>query len=195
MSINEARENSEVLGRLLQKYRSHLREVADRQVRGRLGARLDASDLIQQTFLEAHRCFSQFLGEHEPELVAWLRTILDRNISNTIRDQVLRQKRDIRKEKPLDVKHPNESTGPGQEVLAANHTSPSQKAMRSERYERLAAILATLPEDQRDAVRMRHLEGKSLAEIAKTMDRSLGAAAGLIKRGMQALRERMERSG
>jgi RNA polymerase sigma-70 factor (ECF subfamily) len=57
---------------------------------------------------------------------------------------------------------------------------------------RLAAALAELPDDQREAVRLRYLEGRSLAEIAERMDRTVVAAAGLVKRGLIHLRKSMQ---
>jgi len=78
--------------------------------------------------------------------------------------------------------------------LDANLTTPSQKAIRGEQANRLAQALAALPDDQREAVRLRHLEGWALAEIAVRVGRSSAATAGLIKRGMKALRRRLHES-
>jgi RNA polymerase sigma factor (sigma-70 family) len=77
------------------------------------------------------------------------------------------------------------------EKLDARHSTPSQRAMRAEDLERLTRALATLPEDQREAVRLRHLEGWALAAIAEHLGRSPAATAGLVKRGMKALRSQM----
>jgi RNA polymerase sigma-70 factor, ECF subfamily len=72
--------------------------------------------------------------------------------------------------------------------LDANLTTPSQKAIRIEQSEHLSHALEALPEDQREAVRLRHLEGWALADIAVRLGRTPAATAGLIKRGMKALR-------
>jgi RNA polymerase sigma-70 factor, ECF subfamily len=77
---------------------------------------------------------------------------------------------------------------------APQQSSPSQRAMRGEQAVALATALETLPPDQREAVRLRHLEGRSLNEIAAHLGRTPAAAAGLIKRGMQTLRERLRES-
>jgi RNA polymerase sigma-70 factor (ECF subfamily) len=77
--------------------------------------------------------------------------------------------------------------------LDAGLSSPSQKAIRGEEAQQLAQALAVLPDDQRDAVRLRHLEGWALADIARHLGRSPAATAGLIKRGMQVLRRRLRR--
>lgn len=181
------------LGRLLEAHRDHLRALAKRQLHGRAASRVDASDVVQQTFLEAHRSFGQFLGEEAPELAAWLTRLLDHNVAKTIRTHAFTQKRDVRREQSLD-----DSCGPApalREEVPAGHSTPSKRAMRAEEVERLARALTVLPEDQREAVRLRHLEGRSLAEIAQKLGRSLSAAAGLIKRGMQALRRELHKDG
>ena len=83
---------------------------------------------------------------------------------------------------------------PLKQDLDAGFSTPSQKAMRGEEAERLTQALAALSEDQREAVRLRHLEGWPLADIARHMDRTPAATAGLIKRGMQALRRQLHQS-
>src|SRR6185312_8430755 len=73
------------LGRLLEVYRNYLRLLARSLIGQTLRLRLDPSDLIQETFLEAHRDFPRFAGSGEPELVAWLRRILVRNLADQVR--------------------------------------------------------------------------------------------------------------
>ena len=143
----------------------------------------------QQTFLEAHRCFEQFAGRDTRELVAWLQGILDHKVAGAIRDHTLLQKRSVHREQSLD-----DSQGGGtplKQALDAGLSSPSQKAMRAEEAQRLAQALTALPADQREAVRLRHLEGWPLADIARHLGRTPAATAGLIKRGMQALRRQL----
>jgi RNA polymerase sigma-70 factor (ECF subfamily) len=72
-------------GRLLELYRNYLRLIARSLVEGALQTRLDPSDLVQETFLKAHRELDQFAGSTEPELVAWLRQILVRKLADEAR--------------------------------------------------------------------------------------------------------------
>ncbi len=181
----------EALGHLLEAQRTALRRLAERQIEGRIAVRVDASDVIQQTFLEAYRSFPQFAGRDTRALSAWLRRILDHKVAAAIRDHALLQKRNLGRERSMD-----DSQGGGTSLkreLDAGHSSPSQKAIRGEQAEQLAQALAALPEDQREAVRLRHLEGWALADIARHLDRTSLATAGLIKRGMQALRRQMHK--
>jgi RNA polymerase sigma-70 factor, ECF subfamily len=183
--------NREALGRLLEAQRAGLRRLAERQLEGRIAVRVDASDIVQQTFLEAYRSFPQFAGRDARELVAWLQSILDHKVAGAIRDHALLQKRSVGRERSLD-----DSQGGGaplKEDLDADLSSPSQKAMRGEEAERLSQALAALPDDQREAVRLRHLEGWALADIARRLGRTPAATAGLVKRGMKALRRQLHK--
>jgi RNA polymerase sigma-70 factor (ECF subfamily) len=182
--------DQDALGRLLEAQRSALHRLAQRQLEGRLAARVDASDIIQQTFLEAHRSFAQFAGLDVREWVAWLEGILDHKIAGAIRDHALLQKRNLRRERSLDDSQGG-GGGPLKQELDAGLSSPSQKAIRGEEALRLTQALTALPDDQREAVRLRHLEGWALADIAQHLGRTPAATAGLIKRGMQALRRRL----
>jgi RNA polymerase sigma-70 factor (ECF subfamily) len=188
--IGRARRGDEAaLGRLLEENRAALLAEAERQLRGRLAARVDSADIIQQTFLEAHRGFERFEGHSEIQFASWLRTILNRNIAGQLRDHTRVAKRDLRRERSLDDSR--RGGEPLRRRIVAGQSTPSQRAMRAEDFARLAVALGTLTEDQREAVRLRHLEGWPLARIAERLGRTPAATAGLIKRGVQALRERI----
>jgi RNA polymerase sigma-70 factor (ECF subfamily) len=183
----------EALGRLLEAQREALHHLAERQLEGRIAVRVDASDIIQQTFLEAYRSFPQFVGREARELISWLQSILNHKVASAIRNHALLQKRNVGRERSMD-----DSQGGGtplKQQLDANVSSPSQKAIRGEETERLSEALAALPYEQREAVRLRHLEGWALADIAFCLGRTPAATAGLIKRGMKALRRKLREGG
>jgi len=187
------RGDGEALGRLLELQRAVLHRLAERRLGGRVAVRVAASDVIQQTFLEAHRRFGQFAGREEREWAAWLRAILEHRVAGAIRDHALLQKRTVRREQSMDQEQGSQAGL--KQGLDAGHSSPSQKAMRVEEKARLEGALGALPEDQREAVRLRHLEGWELADIARRLNQTPAATAGLIKRGMQALRRRLHEPG
>jgi RNA polymerase sigma-70 factor (ECF subfamily) len=190
--LEQARQGDrEALGRLLEAQRAALHRLAERQLVGRIAVRVDASDIIQQTFLEAHRSFQQFAGANARELAAWLQRIMDHKVAGAIRDHALLQKRNVRRDRSMDDSHGGMASLKQQ--LDAGLSSPSQKAIRGEEAQRLAQALTVLPDDQREAVRLRHLEGWALADIARHLGRSSAATAGLIKRGMQVLRRQLRR--
>jgi RNA polymerase sigma-70 factor (ECF subfamily) len=170
-------------------FRDYLRLLARAQLDPRLRAKLDASDVVQQTLLEAHRDLAQFRGTTSGELAAWLRRILARNLANAARD-LGRDKRDVAREQSLQALV-EESSARLEAWLAADVSSPSQAAGRHEQAVRLAATLATLPEPQRLAVELRHLHGWTLNEIAEHLERTPSAVASLLHRGLAHLRTKL----
>src|SRR5437667_1785582 len=86
------------LGELLELYRSYLALLARVQIGQRLQGKLDAADLVQETFLEAHRHFAQFRGSAEGELLGWLRQILAGVLANIVRRFYRTRRRDVRLE-------------------------------------------------------------------------------------------------
>ena len=176
----------------LNEYRDYLLLLARAQLNPRLRGRLDPSDIVQQTLLEAHRDASQFRGQTAAELAAWLRMMLARNLANAARDHT-RDRRDVARERSLSAAL-DESSARLEAFLAAEQSSPSQRANRDEELRRLATALATLADGQREAVELRHLHGWPLAEIAAHLGRTPAAVAGLLHRGLAELRTLLEES-
>ena len=172
--------------RALDQYREYLILLARLQLDPRLRDKLDPSDVVQQTLLDAHQRQEQFRGQTEPEKAAWLRQILARNLVDALR-AFGRAKRDVARERSLDAAV-EQSSQRLEAWLVAEQSSPSQKLDRRERAVQLADALATLPEAQREALVLQHWHGFSLAEIGQHMGRSPAAVAGLIKRGLRQLR-------
>jgi RNA polymerase sigma-70 factor (ECF subfamily) len=171
----------------LERFRDYLRLLARLHL-GEGAAGLDPSDLVQQTLLEAHRKRDQFLGPNEAALAGWLRQLLACTLIDARRARG-RRKRDAGRERSLEAELERSSAHLA--GLAADQTSPSEQAGRHEDAVRLAAALARLPDDQREAVTRRHLFGEPLAAISAAMGRSPAAVAGLLKRGLRQLRDRL----
>ncbi|MCI0378180.1 MAG: sigma-70 family RNA polymerase sigma factor [Gemmataceae bacterium] len=174
----------------LERYRNYLHLLARLQLERRLQAKLDASDVVQQTLLEAHQARGQLRGQSDAELQAWLRQILARNLANAVRD-FGRAKRDVARERSLHAAI-EDSSARLDDWLAAEQSSPSERANRNEQALRLADALASLPEAQREAVVLRHWQGWSLAEVSRHLERSPAAVAGLLHRGLKELRARLQ---
>src|SRR5207237_3309306 len=101
--LQEARGgDAATLGQLLELYRRYLALLARVQIGQRLQGKVDASDLVQETFLEAHRNFARFRGASEPQFVRWLRQILAAKLADLCRHYLGTQGRDVRLERELE---------------------------------------------------------------------------------------------
>lgn len=181
----------EALGRLLDGYRNYLTLLARLQVGRRLRGKVDATDVVQETYLEAHRDFARFRGTSERELIAWLRQILATNFANLVRHFHGTRRRDPRLERALGA----ELDQTGQRLdgaLVAAQSSPSQQAARRERAVILADALERLPVDYREAIVLRQLEGLAFPEVARRMGRSEESVKKLWARGLARLRRNLE---
>jgi RNA polymerase sigma-70 factor, ECF subfamily len=165
--------------RLFDRYRPQLHLQAERKLGRRPLGGINASDVVQETLLRAYDHLGDMEKSGRPELESWLQRILKNTIIQGWRGAT-RKKRDAQRDVPLD------DAGVGE--LAAAQRSPSQAAARSQEWVRVLQSLSQLPEGQRQAVWLRHVEELSLAEIAGRMGRTELATASLIKRGMEALR-------
>jgi RNA polymerase sigma-70 factor (ECF subfamily) len=173
----------------LERYRDYLRLLAGLQLDPRLRGRIDASDVVQQTFLQAHQALAGFRGTTDGELAAWLRQILARNLAHALRDHG-RDRRDIGRERSLEAAL--EASSIRLECwLAVEQSSPSQQANRNEQLLRLARVLAGLPEAQREAIVLHYWQGRTTVQIGEHLQRTPAAVAGLLKRGLKELRRQM----
>ena len=180
-------------GPAIDRYRPYLHLLARLNLADRLRAKVDPSDVVQQTLLQAHLNLAAFRGHSEAELAAWLRRILANQLAHLGRD-FGRAKRDVAAERSLEAELGASSARLG-DWLAAAQSSPSQRAARDEDAVLLAAALAELPEAQREALVLQHWHGLSLTEIGARLERTPAAVAGLIKRGVRRLRELLDHGG
>jgi RNA polymerase sigma-70 factor (ECF subfamily) len=171
----------------LDRFRPYLHMLARLQLDDALQAKLDESDIVQQTLMEAHQSQADFRGQSDAEKAAWLQRILVRNVADEMR-KYRRGKRDVRLEASIQASM-NESSVRLERWLASESGTPSQRAIANEQLVALAGALMKLPEDQRRAVELHHLQGLPSAIVAKRLDRSEVAVAGLLRRGLKKLRE------
>lgn len=162
----------------LERFRAFLLLLAERQLDANLRQRVAASDIVQQTMLEAYRNRDQFRGTTSGQHAAWLQQILNRNLADA-RKHERAGKRDLNRE----------WAGETAEWLPADQSSPSQRAVREEDAARMAQALAQLSDAQREAILLQHWHGMKLVEIGQKLDKSPAAVAGLLKRGLARLRE------
>jgi RNA polymerase sigma-70 factor, ECF subfamily len=160
------------LGRLLESYRGYLMVLAGVQIGRRLQGKVDAADVVQEAFLGASRDFGQFRGTTEAELLGWLRQVLASVLANLVRHYQGTQRRDVRLERRLAVELDQSSQALDRGLVAAQ-SSPSQQAARREQSVLLADALAQLPEEWRELLVLRHLEGLTFPEVARRLGRTV----------------------
>lgn len=170
-------------------YEPYLRMLARTQMRKAYQAKIGASDMVQQAMLQAVQGLEGFRGSTEAEFRGWLRQILARHLCHLDRD-MHRDKRDVRREQSMEQKLAQSSMRL-EGLLAGEGPTPSQNVAFGENVLQVADAIERLPESQREAIRLHYLEGLKLSEVAEQLEKSTGAIAGLLHRGMKTLREQL----
>lgn len=178
--------SADARGDFFDRCREYLLLVAERELDPALRGKLGASDLVQQTFLDAEHGFAEFRGQSEAELLAWLRRILENRAGQAVRQYRLTAKRNVRSERPLDV------WGNDGMQLAADIETPSRQVALAEETDRLLLALSRLPGHYQEVIRLRNTERKSFDEIGALMDRSPEAVRKLWIRAIDQLRVAMD---
>jgi RNA polymerase sigma-70 factor (ECF subfamily) len=175
---------------LFEKCRSYIGLVARTQVESWLRTKVDASDIVQQTLLEAHRGFDRFQGQTDGEWLAWLRKILSHNTADFVRKYHCTEKRQARREVPL-----HRLVGDGSRELnldpADPGESPSQFVLRREREIEVADAIAQLPADYQEVILLRNLQRLPFDEVAQRMGRSRPATQMLWMRALRKLQDQL----
>ncbi|MEM8732805.1 MAG: sigma-70 family RNA polymerase sigma factor [Planctomycetota bacterium] len=166
-------------------FRSYLQVLAETQMHNRLKSKVDASDIVQQTMLQAYQARQQFRGSSDAEKAGWLRTILGNVLCGLARD-FSRKRRDVSREQSIQAVE--QSSLQLANLLSADTSSPSAALHKHERANELAQAMLKLTADQRQAIILKYWHGATLAEIGTEIDKSPEAVAGLIFRGMQKLK-------
>src|SRR5262249_4899528 len=151
----------------LSRWRQYLLLLARLQLGPPRQGQPEASDLVQQTMIEAVRQRDQFRGKSESEWAAWLRRILACNIADAFRT-LHRQKRDVDRLRSIESALDRSSASLGS-FLAASQSSPSMRAGRIEQLAALATALEGLPDAQREALVLHYLESWPLDRISEHM--------------------------
>jgi|SRR6266851_4617198 RNA polymerase sigma-70 factor (ECF subfamily) len=178
----------EALGQVLETFRGYLLLVANRELDPELRAKGGASDLVQDTFLEAQRDFSRFHGSSVEALRAWLRRLLLNNVANFTRQYRQRAKREVGREVPLEAGGSSHERGAG---LAADTLSPSGEALAQEQAQALARAMERLPPDYCRVLALRHEEQLTFEQIGQQMQRTANAARMLWLRAVERLQKEM----
>jgi RNA polymerase sigma-70 factor (ECF subfamily) len=176
------------LGLLLERYRHYLALLVRLQIGRQLRRKVDASDLVQEAFLKAHRDFAMFRGTSEKEWLAWLRQILAMNLAQVVRHYCGTARRDLALERRLAAELDRSSNALDRALFAAQ-SSPSEQAVRREQSVLLADALEQLPPAYREVIILSHLEGLAIPEVARRMGRTADSVKNLWARALNTLRK------
>lgn len=178
---------------LLEKCRAYISLVARAQIEGWMRTKFDASDLVQQTLLEAHQGLSRFEGETEAEWLGWLRGILNHNTLDFARRYQGAAKRDVKREFSIDrAGQPPEASGQMRWDLPDQAETPSRILLNREQEIQVADAVSQLPPDYQEVIMLRNLQRLPFKEVAERMQRSPGAVQMLWLRALNQLQELLE---
>ena len=181
--------------RLIVMYHPRLRARLLRQMDAVMKSKIEPEDILQQVYLEAFRAISQFAYQGKDSFLRWMYAILDRKLIDEHR-ALRAERRDVRREVHAAPANRNRTTY--FDLMArvmANGSTPSQVIRKDEALGAISACLATLPEHYREVVKMRFLEGRPVADVAETLDRSIGSIHMICHRALKQLREQVEKLG
>ena len=189
--LNRARDGDEsAREQLFEKCRAYVSIVARAQVESWMQGKVDASDLVQQTLMEAHRGLENFRGHTEGEWLAWLRKILNHNAVDFVRRYRGTEKRQARREVSMRMTSPDRTrewtrdpSDPGE--------SPSELVIRREQEIEVADAVTKLADDYQEVIMLRNLQRLSFDEVARRMARSRPAVQMLWMRAIRKLQEIM----
>ena len=185
--------DAECRDRLFALCRTYLGFAARSQVETWLRRKVDASDLVQETMLEACRDFERFEGGTEQEWLAWLRKILNHNAADFVRRYRGTAKRAVGREVPF--RDPADSRSPGAPEPAAQQPTPSQEFLQLDTELRVTAALGELPPDYQEVILLRNLQRMAFNEVAERMGRSRPAVQMLWMRAIRSLQAVLENEG
>ena len=175
--------------RLFAACRSYLGLIARGNIEGWLKAKVDASDLVQQTLLDAHRDFERFQGQTDQEWIAWLKQILNHNACDAARRYGVAGKRAVHRERPLGANSADSFASVFEPASPLD--SPSQLAMQNEDELLLAEAMDRLPVDYREVIILRNIQRLPFDEVASQLGRTRPATQMLWMRAIQKLKSLM----
>jgi len=184
--LRSAREGSNSsLGELFHVYRNYLLQLADEELGSDIKVKGSASDLVQESFLEAKRDFPKFAGSSLTEFQAWLRRILLNNVANMGRSFRETQKRDITREISIS---PNEISDP----LGSQDGTVSSIVVKNELLDAIQIATRNLPAHYQEVIRLRNYERESFESIGQKIGRTTEAARKLWVRALEQLQHELD---
>jgi RNA polymerase sigma-70 factor (ECF subfamily) len=184
------RGDAQARGRLLERHRPKLRRMVAVRLDRRLAARLDPSDVVQDSLLEAAARMDEYVRDRPLPFYPWLRRIAADPLADARRRHLHAGRRSVGREEPPGL--PGESVLELAERLLAPASAPSARLRRRERRQRVRAALESLPERDREVLVLRYLEDLSTADAAAVLGVGEGAVKMRLVRALQRLRDLLD---
>jgi RNA polymerase sigma-70 factor (ECF subfamily) len=184
--------DGEARNRLLNRHRQRLRDLVALRLSRRLLPRVDPSDVVLESLLEADRRLADYLQTRPAPFYVWLRGLALGRLIDAYRRHVRARRRSVKREEADVSLLPDDSLHQLADRLASRGSSPSARLQHSEQRQELSGALARLREADRDLLVLRHLEQLSVKEIAAVLGISEGAVKVRHVRALERLRQAMD---
>jgi RNA polymerase sigma-70 factor (ECF subfamily) len=171
---------------LLTRYGDQLRRMVSLRLDRRLAGRIDPSDIVQESLVEAHQHLSEYLCDRPIPFYAWLRQFAWERVAKQYERHVRAQRRSVTREESLPL--PDDSVVQLAHRLIASATSPSRHLLREELRDRVRVALGCLKPSDREVLVLRYLEGLSNAEAAAILGIAENTAGMRHLRALERLR-------
>ena len=191
--MSRAQERDDDLGAMLEAMRPRLTRMVELRMHPQLHRRIDASDVIQEAFLDIQRNLPEYRNDPKLPFYLWARRAVGDKMYELHRRHLGAQMRDARRERGATV--PEVSTVSLSRLLLDSAPSPSEARSRKEAVELLHQALDRMKEEEREALTLRHFEEATNEEVARILDVSPATASRLYTRALQSLRSFLDRSG
>ncbi len=180
----------DALAPLFDRYRDQLQRIVESRLGGGLKKRVDASDVIQQSYVEAQNRIQHFVQDGSEPFFGWLRQIALQTLIDLHRRHVGTKKRDVRQEVSLHRDwNPNGNSGSFSDQLIADLTSPSHAAIRDERAVSLREAINSMDPIDREVLALRHFDELSNKRVAEILGIEQAAASNRYIRALKRLKD------
>lgn len=179
--------DTDTFGEFFQLHRPRLRRMIEWRMDGRLNDRIDVSDVLQETYVDARRRLTQYLRKPRVPTYVWLRGLAYERLLRLQRRHLGAKCRAVQRQVGL----PAESSAILAQRLSGSLSTPSRAVMRKELQMRVQAAVASLKEMDREIILMRHFEDMSNSEVAQELGLSDSAASMRYGRAIFRLKERL----
>ncbi len=176
---------------LLELYRENLRRMVAARLDHRLTSRVDPSDVVQETLVDASKRMDDYLQSRPLPFLAWLRQIAGERVIDTHRRHIVSQRRSVTREDRI-TEVPDDSSRALARQFLAHDTSPSNRLSHKERRDQIMAALASLSVRDREVLVMRYLEQLSVSDISEALGTTVGAVKARLLRALLHMRTRLE---